>query len=64
MTLGVTLFGLYGIFVADNKNVQELSLGVIALGIGLIGVLKSAIEMSEFHKTKSETTDVPVIEQN
>jgi hypothetical protein len=43
-------FGLFGLFFAESKPIQEVSFGVIALAIGMIGQLKAAIEMAENHK--------------
>ncbi len=43
-------FGMYGLFVSKNPNIQELSFGTIIFGIGLIGLLKSAVEMAEHHR--------------
>jgi hypothetical protein len=45
LILSTVLFGMYCLL-------NELSFGVIALGIGLIGVLKSAIEMADHQQRK------------
>jgi hypothetical protein len=51
----VLLFGMYCLFITGNSHLKELSFGVIALGIGLIGLLKSAMEMAEnFSRKKSD----------
>jgi len=42
-------FGMFGIFVAENEIIKELSFGTIVLSIGFIGLLKSAMEMAENH---------------
>jgi len=47
-------FGMFGLFGTENANVQELSFGAIIFGIGLIGLLKTAIEMAENHRPKSD----------
>jgi F0F1-type ATP synthase membrane subunit c/vacuolar-type H+-ATPase subunit K len=49
----VLAFGIYCLLFAENKNLQELSFGVIAFGAGLIGLLKSAVEMAENHQQKN-----------
>ncbi|MFY0627161.1 MAG: hypothetical protein JXR07_12750 [Reichenbachiella sp.] len=42
--------GLIG-FLGSKENIhQEISFGLIVLGIGLIGLLKAAIEMFENHR--------------
>ena len=50
----VMLFLVYGLigFINSRESVhKEISFGVIVIGIGLTGVLKSAIEMFENHRT-------------
>jgi magnesium-transporting ATPase (P-type) len=47
-----TSFGLFGLYVSSKEALQELSFGLIVLGIGIIGVLKTAVEMSEKHQQK------------
>jgi hypothetical protein len=42
-----TTIGLFGLLISENGSLKELSFGFIALGIGVIGMLKSAIEMAE-----------------
>jgi hypothetical protein len=44
-------FGLYGFFVAKNGIVKEVAFGTLMLGIGYMGLLKSAIEMFENHRS-------------
>lgn len=43
-------FGMYGLYVSRNEIVKEVSFGLLMLGIGYIGLLKSAIEMFENHR--------------
>ncbi len=49
-TLLMILVGFYGLYSAEDTVLKELSLGVLVLGIGLIGLLKSAIELFENHR--------------
>ena len=57
-TLFFILFGLYHYFAVDQNVLKELSFGMIVLGIGLIGLLKAAIEMFENHRLdKKDTTE-------
>jgi len=49
-------FGMFGMFISENKPVQEVSFGMISLGIGVIGMLKAAIEMAENHRGKVESS--------
>jgi len=48
--LAMLAFGLYGFFVAKDGVVKEVAFGTLMLGIGYIGLLKSAIEMFENHR--------------
>jgi hypothetical protein len=43
-------FGLYGLHVSKNEILKEVSFGILVLGIGYVGILKSAIEMFENHR--------------
>ncbi|MFK7946592.1 MAG: hypothetical protein AB8G11_03295 [Saprospiraceae bacterium] len=50
MTFLILTFGVFGYFFSTNKNLQEVALGAFVLGIGLIGLLKVAIEMAEYQQ--------------
>lgn len=49
-------FGVYGFFVAKEGIVKEVAFGTLMLGVGYIGLLKSAIEMYENHRTDKNST--------
>ncbi len=49
--LTMLVFGLYGYFVAKDGIVKEVAFGTLMLGIGYMGLLKSAIEMFENHRS-------------
>jgi uncharacterized membrane protein len=51
------LFGLACMFLFEDKAISELSFGLISISIGLIGVLKSAIEMAEKHQKSIELNE-------
>jgi len=53
MTLGFLGFGLNGWFFSENENFREVSFGFIVLSIGLIGMLKVALEMAKHHRNKA-----------
>lgn len=57
-------FGFYGLFFADIQGFQDTAFGMIVLGIGLIGLLKTASEMIAHHqkeqKEEGETLSVEV----
>ena len=55
MTLVFIISGLIGYFSASENKLKDLSIGIIILGIGLIGMLKSAIEMFENHRKDLNT---------
>jgi uncharacterized membrane protein len=44
------LTGLFGIYAATNEIIQQIAIGTIVFGIGLIGMLKAAMEMFENHR--------------
>ena len=48
--LALLCFGLYGWLVAKPGIAKEVAFGTLMLGIGYIGLLKSAIEMHEHHR--------------
>jgi protein-S-isoprenylcysteine O-methyltransferase Ste14 len=50
LTLSFILIGLTGYFSTNENKLKELSIGIIIFGIGLIGLLKAAIEMFENHR--------------
>ncbi len=56
MALSTILFGIYGLYISERESIKELSFGFIVLGIGLIGLLKTAIEMFENHRKDKNTT--------
>jgi len=49
-------YGIFGYFLASNKIIKEVSFGLIVLGIGFIGMLKTAIEVFENHRMDKHTT--------
>lgn len=57
LTFGTLGFGLFGWFSSENENIKEVSFGFIVLGIGLIGMLKVALEMADYHGSKNEVKD-------
>lgn len=60
MALSFLIFGLYGFFVAKSGIVKEVAYGTLMLGIGYIGLLKSAIEMYENHRLdKKPSVNMP-----
>ena len=42
--------GLVGAAQADDSALRQLSLGLVAFGLGMLGLLKTAIEMREHHR--------------
>ncbi len=55
-TLLILTFGIFGYFITNNKNINELSFGAIVLGIGLIGFLKTGVETFDNHRNDKNTT--------
>jgi len=50
MVLGLLVSGLFGFLSTENNALKDFSIGIIILGIGVLGMLKSAIEMFEHHR--------------
>ena len=50
LILFLLVFGLIGYFSSEENIHKEVSFGLIVLGIGILGMLKSAIEMFENHR--------------
>lgn len=48
--LGAMAVGLLGAYRAQTTVMNQLSLGLVALGLGMVGLLKTAIEMREHHR--------------
>ena len=55
-TLFLITIGLIGYFNLSHSKLKEISIGIIVLGIGLVGMLKVAIEMFENHRKDKNTT--------
>lgn len=50
LTLLLMVFGMFGYFLSENEKLQEISIGLIVLGIGFLGFTKAVIEVSENHR--------------
>lgn len=48
-------FGLYSLFFSNNEKLNELAVGVIVLGIGVLSLLRLAIEMVKNHAADINT---------
>ncbi len=44
------LVGFVGLYISSNEILSKLAIGIIVLGIGLIGMLKAAMELFENHR--------------
>ncbi|WP_051935796.1 hypothetical protein [Salegentibacter sp. Hel_I_6] len=63
LTFSTLILGIFMYYFSKNDKLKELSFGVIVLGIGLIGFLKSAIEVFENHRSdKKMNSDSSQIE--
>ncbi|TDK21748.1 hypothetical protein E2F46_14510 [Luteimonas aestuarii] len=47
---GAMATGLAGAYLAEDTAISQLSLGLLALGLGMLGLLKTVIEMREHHR--------------
>ena len=43
-------FGLFAYFITNNIYIQEVAFGIIVLGIGFLGFVKTAIEVFDNHR--------------
>ena len=57
--LGAMAVGLAGAYMATSTVVNPLSLGLVAFGLGMVGLLKTAIEMREHHRLDRQPTSSP-----
>jgi len=55
-TFMILAYGIFGYFITSNENLKELSFGAIVLGIGLIGLLKTGVEIFDNHRMDKNTT--------
>ena len=55
--LGAMLIGLIGAYRAEDTIVNQLSLGLVAFGLGMVGLLKTAIEMREHHRSDRQAVE-------
>lgn len=53
LTLCCLLLGLYGFLYREGDKINEISLGLIVLGIGILGMLKAALEMAAYHSQQN-----------
>ena len=49
------VLGLLGAALAPTAALSQLSLGLVAFGLGMIGLLKTAIEMREHHRLDKQS---------
>ena len=56
MAFFLIIFGLSILYYSNNVILKNIAFGIIVLGIGLVGMLKSAIEMFENHRKDKNTT--------
>lgn len=49
-TFTFIILGIIGLFSPLESIIKQISIGLIAMGIGLIGMLKTMIEMFENHR--------------
>jgi len=56
---GMIAIGLLGSYLSRTSAINQLSLGLFSLGLGMIGLLKTAIEMFEHHRLDKKPADAP-----
>ena len=49
-------YGIFGYFITENEQLKEVSFGAIVLAIGLIGFLKTTLEVFENHRKDKNTS--------
>ncbi|MGD1840954.1 MAG: hypothetical protein ACFB0B_08675 [Thermonemataceae bacterium] len=50
MAFAFIIYGLVGYLSVGNTKLKEVSIGIVVLGIGFIGLLKTSIEIFENHR--------------
>lgn len=63
ITFYIILSGLFGIYFSESKILQELSFGMVVLGIGMIGLLKAAGEMFDNHRLDQNQPNIKRVEK-
>jgi len=53
LTLFCLIFGIYGFLFSTIEAVSQVSLGILVLGLGILGMLKTAIEMAAYHSKEN-----------
>lgn len=46
----ILMMGLLGLYFSKSEVLQQMSYGMIVFGVGVVGLLKTAIEMFENHR--------------
>lgn len=54
------VIGLVGAYLAGTTALNQLSLGLVAFGLGMVGLLKTAIEMFEHHRLDRRPDAAPL----
>ena len=54
---GMIVVGLLGSYLSSTSAIHQLSMGLFSLGLGMIGLLKTAIEMFEYHRLDKKPAD-------
>ena len=54
LTLFCLIFGVYGFLFSKIEQINQVSLGVLVLGIGMLGMLKMAFEMAAYHSKENQ----------
>jgi len=65
-SLTMILTGLIASYQSSSDILRQVAMGLFSLGLGMVGVLKTAIEMFEHHRLDKNATDAahPVQETN
>lgn len=50
LAIFLVVTGIYGLHISVSGILKEVSFGILVLGIGVIGMLKAAVEMFENHR--------------
>ena len=56
LAFGCIAIGIFGASVSTNEALKELSYGIIVLGIGLIGMLNTAMDLFDNHRLDKKAT--------
>lgn len=53
LTLFFLILGFYGFLFSINEKINQVSVGLLVMGIGMLGMLKMVLEMAVYHRKEN-----------